>query len=74
MDDTIKIIGIGLIALVMIVIIKQYRPEFAIYISLLTGIIILMFSMDKLIGIIDLIKLIIAKKYISQKRNIIKTK
>ena len=29
----IKIIGIALIALIIIILIKQYRPEFAIYIS-----------------------------------------
>ena len=65
MDDIIKIISIGLVALVMIVVIKQYRPEFAIYISLLTGIIILLFTMDKLTGIIDLIKSISEKSGIN---------
>ena len=29
LDDIIKIIGIGLIALIIIIVIKQYRPEFA---------------------------------------------
>ena len=36
--EIIKIIGIGLIALIIIILLKQYRPEFAIYISILTGI------------------------------------
>ena len=31
MEEIIKIIGIGLIALILIIIIKQYRPEFALY-------------------------------------------
>ena len=31
--DIVKLIGIGLIALVIIIIVKQYKPEFAIYIS-----------------------------------------
>lgn len=53
--DIIKIIGIGLIALIIIVIVKQYRPEFVIYVSLVAGALILLFVMDKIGGIIDLL-------------------
>ena len=53
--DIIKIIGIGLISLIIIIIIKQYRPEFAIYISIIAGILIIMLSMDKLTGIINIL-------------------
>ena len=51
--EVIKIIGIGLVALIIIILLKQYRPEFAIYISLLTGIVILFLVMDKLTGVIN---------------------
>ena len=61
MEDVIKIIGIGLIALILIIIIKQYRPEFAIYISLLAGAIILYISMDKIALLINLLKQICNK-------------
>lgn len=53
--DIIKIIGIGLIALIIIIIIKQYRPEFAIYVSLIAGALILLLVMDKIGSIIDLL-------------------
>jgi len=53
--DIIKIIGIAFIALIVIIILKQYKPEFAIYVSLLAGVIILFMVMDKLSGIINLI-------------------
>lgn len=53
--DIIKIIGIGLISLIIIIIIKQYRPEFAIYISIITGVLIITFSMDRLTGIINIL-------------------
>ena len=53
--DIIKIIGIGLIALIIIVIIKQYKPEFAMYASILARAIIIFFSMDKITGIINLL-------------------
>lgn len=54
--EIIKIIGIALIALIIIILLRQYRPEFAIYISLLTGTLILILVMDKLQGIISLLQ------------------
>ena len=39
--DIIKIIGIAFIAVIIIVILKQYRPEFAIYASIIAGVLIL---------------------------------
>ena len=53
--DIIKIIGIGLISLIIIIIIRQYKPEFTLYVSLLAGAFILLFLMDKMGGIIDLL-------------------
>ena len=54
--EIIKIIGIALTALVIIIMLKQYRPEYAIFISILTGILILFLVMDRLTGIINLIE------------------
>lgn len=53
--EAAKIIGVGLIALIIIVIIKQYKPEFSIYVSLIAGVIIIFLVIDKLIGIISLL-------------------
>lgn len=53
--DIIKIIGIGLISLIVIIIIKQYRPEFAVYISLIAGALILVLVLDKMSGVINLL-------------------
>lgn len=53
--EIIKIIGIGLISLVIITIIKQYKPEFAIYVSLMAGVLILILAFDKLADIINLL-------------------
>lgn len=66
MDEIIKIIGIGLIALVIAIILKQYRPEYAIYISIIAGILILFLVMQKLSGIINLLKSISDKTYINK--------
>lgn len=63
--EVIKIIGIALIALIIIIILKQYRPEFVIYISIITGILILMLVVDKLTGIISLLESIASKASIN---------
>ena len=59
--EIIKIIGIALIALIIIIMLKQYRPEYAIFISILTGVLILFLVIDRLTGIINLIESIQSK-------------
>lgn len=54
--DIIKIIGIAFLALIIIIILKQYKPEFVIYVSILAGAIILFMNIDKLLGIINLLE------------------
>ena len=66
MDEIIKIIGIGLIALVIVVILKQYRPEYTIYVSIIAGVLILFLVMEKLSGIINLLQSISDKTYINK--------
>ena len=63
--EIIKIIGIALIALIIIILLKQYRPEFAIYISLLAGALILILVMDKLNGIVQLLQSLASKASIN---------
>lgn len=63
--DIIKIIGVGLIALIIIIILKQYRPEFVIYVSIIAGVIILILIMDKVSAIIDLLTSLSSKTVIN---------
>lgn len=63
--EVIKIVGIALVALVIIILLKQYRPEFAIYISLLIGVLILFLVMDKLTGIVNLLQSLASKTSIN---------
>lgn len=53
--EIVKIIGVGLIALIFIVILRQYKPEFVIYVSLLAGALILTLSFTKISAIIELL-------------------
>lgn len=66
MTDVIKIIGIGLLALIIIVILKQYKPEFAIYVSMTAGVLILVLAIQKLTGIINLLQSLANKTYINK--------
>ena len=66
MEEITKIIGIGLIALVIAIILKQYKPEYALYVSIIAGILILFMIMDKLSGIINLLQSISDKTYINR--------
>lgn len=65
--DIIKIIGIGLISLVITIIVKQYKPEFAVYISLIAGALILMLVFDKLSEVIKLLNNLASKSAINSK-------
>ena len=53
--DVVKIIGVGLIALIILIIVRQYKPEFTIYISLIAGAIIIFMVLDKLSAIINML-------------------
>ena len=66
MEEIIKIIGIGLTALVIIIILKQYKPEYVLYVSMAAGILILFLSMEKITGIINLLQAISDKTYINK--------
>ena len=54
--DIVKIIGIGLTALIVIIILKQYKPEFAVYVSIMAGLLILTFSLSQISGVMNLLK------------------
>lgn len=63
--DIIKIIGIGFVAVIISIILKQYKPEYAIYVSLIAGALILLMSISKLSGIIDILNSLASKTQIN---------
>lgn len=54
--EIIKIIGVAFVATFIIVLIKQYKPEYSIHISILAGIIIFSIVIFKLSSVIELIE------------------
>ena len=53
--EIFKIVGIALLAVVIIVILKSHRPEMAIQLSLITGIIIFLFVADRVALVMELL-------------------
>jgi stage III sporulation protein AD len=51
--DIIKIIGVGFVTLIISIMLKEYRKDFAIYASLVGGAIILYFAIDYLKSIVN---------------------
>lgn len=53
--EIVQIVGVGFISVFIIVLLKQYRPEFVIHISILAGIIIFLMLIPKLSAVIELL-------------------
>lgn len=51
--EIIKIVGVGFLGLITVVILKEYKKEYAIYASLICGSIILFHSMGTIKAIVD---------------------
>ena len=53
--DVVQIIAVGFIAVIIIVVLKQYKPEYSMYVSIIAGAIIIFLSLDKITAIINII-------------------
>lgn len=54
--EIFQVVGLGIIATIMIIILKDFRPEFIIFISIITSLIIFSFVLNKLIYVVDVMK------------------
>ena len=63
--DIIKVIMVGLIAVAIIVILKQYRPEYAVFVSIIAGVIILLMATGKINTVISFVNTISNKTNIN---------
>lgn len=54
--DILKIVGIGLLTLIITIILKEYKKDYAIYVVLAGGMIILLFSMDTISSVVGFIR------------------
>ena len=53
--DILQIVGLGIIATILIVVLKAQRPELAIQISIITGIVIFILIVNKLSAVLNLL-------------------
>ena len=53
--EIMQIVGLGLIATILIVILKETKPEFAILLSIVTGVIIFTMIVPQLVYVVDTI-------------------
>lgn len=65
--DIVQVIGVGLIALIIIMTLKQNKPEFVIYVELIAGIIILSLCFDKITAVVNFVCEISSKIKLSNK-------
>lgn len=54
--DLIKIIGIGFITVILTIILKEYKKDFALYVILIGGALILYLSFDTLMSVIGFLE------------------
>jgi len=54
--EIIQIVGIGIVATVLVLVLKNQRPELGILVSIITGLVIFFFAAAKLVGVIELLK------------------
>lgn len=65
--EIVKIIGVAFMATFIIVLLKQYKPEFVIHVSILAGIIIFGMVVFKLSSIIELLQSLSSKLGVNSK-------
>jgi len=53
--EIFKIVGLGITATLLAVIVRQYKPEYAIHISIAAGVVIFLLMISKLASILDVI-------------------
>lgn len=59
--EIFQVVGLGILATIIVVILKGLRPEFAILVSIVTGVIIFTLVLSKLIYVVDTISTLQSK-------------
>ena len=63
--EILQIVAIGLIATLLAIILKQQKPELAIYISIAAGLFIFFLVVGKLSGVVDVLNKLLQKSQIN---------
>lgn len=59
--EVIKVVGVSIFAVIMIIILKNYRPEMALVLSIITGIGIMLYAISKMSSVINVLNDLVSK-------------
>ena len=63
--EVVKIVGIAIFAVIMIIILKSYRPEMALILSIVTGIGIMLYAIYKMTPVVNVLNNLVNKSGIN---------
>ena len=64
--EIFKIVGFAIFAVIMVVVLKQQKPEMALLLSLAAGVCLLLFTVTKISGVVDMLNNLISKSGINK--------
>ncbi|AZR73548.1 stage III sporulation protein AD [Anoxybacter fermentans] len=63
--EIFQIVGVGIITTILIMVIKEHKPEIAIQLTILVGVLIFILMMDKITGVVNVLRQLAIKANIS---------
>lgn len=66
MEDIFKIVAFAIISVVLILLIKQQKPEIAMLLTIVCSIALLIFALDKMSGVFELLDVLVTKSGINK--------
>lgn len=64
--EVLKIVGFAIVATVLVIIIKEQKPEIAVVLTCASAILIMMYAMSKMSGIIDMLNKLVETSSINK--------
>lgn len=59
--EVFKVVGVAVLALAIILVLKEQKPEMALMLTIVTGVCLLIFAITKMSGIIDMLNELVSK-------------
>lgn len=66
MEDIFKIVAFAIISAFLIILIKEQKPEIALLLTIISSIMLLIFALDKISGIFELLEELVSKSGINK--------
>lgn len=66
MDDVFKIVAFAIVSVVLILLIKQQKPEIALLLTIFSTIALLLFALNKMSGVFELLEILVSKSGINK--------